>query len=114
MHRVFYPRDERLHCRRPVHILWTNTNGRCLPERQFRFYHFVALLPMTDIVPTELKVINDSNNSVEMTDASWEVHLQGKLSSPCSANEMNDLPLEIDVSQVPHPVNIDCIIEVNF
>lgn len=27
MHRVFYPRDERLHCRRPVHILWTNTNG---------------------------------------------------------------------------------------
>jgi hypothetical protein len=29
---------------------------------QFRFHHFVALLPMTDIVPTELGVINDSNN----------------------------------------------------
>jgi hypothetical protein len=48
---------------------------------QFRFHHFVALLPMTDIVPTELGVINDSNNSVEMTDASWEVPFQGKLSS---------------------------------
>ena len=81
---------------------------------QFRFHHFVALLPMTDIVPTELGVINDSNNSVEMTDASWEVPFQGKLSSPCSANEMKDLSFEIDVSEVPHTVNIDCIIEVNF
>ena len=81
---------------------------------QFRFDHFVALLPMTDMVPTELGVINDSNNSVEMTDASWEVSFQGKLSSPCSANEMKGLPFEIDVSEVPHPVNIDCIIEVNF
>jgi hypothetical protein len=58
--------------------------------------------------------INDSNNSVEMTDASWEVPFQGKLSSPCSANEMKDLSFEIDVSEVPHTVNIDCIIEVNF
>jgi hypothetical protein len=49
-----------------------------------------------------------------MTDASWEVPFQGKLSSPCSANEMKDLPFEIDVSEVPHTVNIDCIIEENF
>jgi hypothetical protein len=49
-------------------------------------------------------------DSVEMTDASWEVPFQGKLSSPCSANEMKDLSFEIDVSEVPHTVNIDCII----
>jgi hypothetical protein len=28
--------------------------------------------------------------------------------------EMKDLPFEIDVSEVPHTVNIDCIIEENF
>lgn len=69
LHRTFQPFDEKSR-NDPVYILWTNTRGINIPEREWRPNHFVPLLHTYDQndSSSDIDLSDSSNNNIDISD----------------------------------------------